>query len=199
MDVRPVNDYARQLLHNLPRGAAWPRDDASIWAQLAIALAQELYRLDIRGQQLLDELDPRTTTELLPEWERMLGLPLRCLVGVDQTIEERRSAVVRQLTAQGGQSRAYFIALAAALGYTVTITEFRPYTVGSPVNQPLYDSLWRFAWRVNVPVAVEKSYWRVTSRVSEPLADWGIPSLECFLRRVSPAHTILLFAYQPGV
>jgi hypothetical protein len=53
---------------------------------------------------------------------------------------ERRAALLTRITMMGGQSREFFIALAAAIGYTIWITEYRPFMVGiDRVGDPHYD------------------------------------------------------------
>lgn len=51
-------------------------------------------------------------------------------VAPPQSIEDRRRALLNKITRQGGQSRAHFLAVAAALGYQITIREFSPFMVG---------------------------------------------------------------------
>lgn len=188
-----VIDYRQQLQALLPRGSAWARDGDAVLTQLLDAMAEELARLDSRGGDLLTEADPRATTELLPEWERVAGLPDPC-VGTGETLVARRNALVGRLTGTGDQSRRYFIDLAASLGFEITITEFTPFTCASRVDSPLYGSSWRFAWRVNAP-ASSVIYFTVASRVDEPLASWGNDLLECVIGARKPAHTHVLFAY----
>jgi uncharacterized protein YmfQ (DUF2313 family) len=186
-------EYLAQLQALLPPGAAWRRDAGSALTEFLAALAEELARIDQRVDALLDEADPRTTTELLTDWERVAGLPDAC-TGPLPTLAQRRAALVARLTSIGGQSRAYFIALAASLGYTVTITEYRPYHVNSHVNDPLNSELWTFVWQVNAALNTVRRF-TVNAGVNEPLAAWGNELLECVIRRFAPAHTKVLFAY----
>ena len=181
-------DYAAHLLALRPAGPAWAPEDDHLFAA-----AEECARAHNRAVALVDESDPRLTTELLADWERVAGLPDAC-TGPLATLQERRAALVARLTSIGGQSRAYFIALAAALGYTVTITEYRPYHVNSHVNDPLNSELWTFVWQVNAAINTVRRF-VVTSGVNEPLATWGNQLLECVIRRLAPAHTKVLFAY----
>lgn len=147
----------------------------------------------IAADLILSEADPRTTYHLLSDWERVLGLPDSC-GGQQPTIALRRAAVVSKVTIRGGQSRAFFIALAAKLGFVITITEFKQYSVMSPVNAPLCGWSWCFTWRVNAPLNTLRHF-SVMSGVSEPLSIWGNTLLECAINRFKPAHTIVQFAY----
>ena len=85
--------------------------------------------VDARAADLLErESDPRSTIELLPDWERNWGLPDPCYTS-PQSIDERQRALVMRMTMLGAQSRQFFIDVAAMLGYTITITEYRPFFV----------------------------------------------------------------------
>lgn len=187
-------DYLQHLQALLPQGPAWPRDPEAVLTLLLDAWAQEFARIDARSEQLIAETDPRTTAELLYDWERVAGLPSACMAGIAQTTAERRGALHAKLTRLGGQSRQFFIDLAAALGYTVTISEFRPYTVTSAVNMPLNSELWRFVWQVNAPLNTIRSF-DMRSAVNDPLRSWGNQLLECVISQLKPAHTKVLFAY----
>jgi uncharacterized protein YmfQ (DUF2313 family) len=46
------------------------------------------------------------------------------------TIDDRHKALLQRMTIQGAQSRQFFINVAAQIGYTITITEYRPFMVG---------------------------------------------------------------------
>jgi len=193
----PAADYLANLQALLPQGFAWPRAQDAALTRLLLAWADELARLDNRAVDLIEEADPRTTGELFGDWERLAGLPDACVLayGVTQTAAQRRDALLAKLTARGGQSAAYYIALAARLGYTITISEHKTYTVRSKVNDPLNDLPWRFVFTVHAPLNTVRRF-TVKSAVNEPLAGWGNELLECVISRLKPAHTHVLFAYQ---
>lgn len=189
-------DYLRQLQALLPLGPAWPKDDDATLTRLLQALAGELARVDGRVWQLAEEADPRTTGELFADWERVAGLPDACAeaFGGVQTQAQRRAALVAKLVTLGGQSPAYYIGLAAALGYAITVTEFSPFTVVSRVNSPIYGTAWRFAWQVNAALNTVRKF-KVSDTVADPLAVWGNALLECVINRLKPAHSTVLFSY----
>lgn len=172
--------YLHLLQALLPPGAAFTREDAADLTKVLLSLATELARLDTRGDALLAEDDPRTTAEMIAEWERAYGLPDPC-TGPLATLAERRVALHTKVSATGGQSRAYFIALAAALGYTVTIDE------NVDGNQ--------YKWRVNAPAVTVRNFLAGQSRAGDRLRTWGNTLLECAITRLCPAHTLVLFGY----
>lgn len=184
----------------MPRGdVAWPIEEDAQDTRLLAGLAVEFARIDARVETLITESDPRSAHELLPAWEHLLGLPDKCNKGLTTTIPERREAVVAKLTMMGGASKAFFIALAASLGYDIIIDEFRPFICG----------LSRCGDRLNGPASV-RHVWRV--RVSGPrftpfrsgISQCGdrlgkitrADDLECKLFTIKPAHTHLIFNYE---
>ncbi len=187
------DDFKAQLQNLLPAGPAWELEQSVVADGLLAAWAEEYARIQDDIDRLVDEADPRTTLELLTDYERVFGLPTPCMSGVDQTLQQRRNALVTQMISLGGQSRAYFIALAAAAGYTITITEFRPHTVMSPVNVPIYGLEWAFIWQVNGSNAINPAYLSVKGGVNEPLAVWQSNLLICLFSALKPAHTQIIF------
>jgi uncharacterized protein YmfQ (DUF2313 family) len=189
-------DYLHQLQALLPHGPAWPQDEAATLTKLFAALAAELARIDGRATQLIEEADPRTVAELFNDWERVAGLPDACALafGGDQTAAQRRAALVGRLATLGGQAPIYFVGLTAALGYGISISEFKAHTVNDSMNCLLNDTTWNFAWQVNAALNTVTNL-TVNSPVSDPLASWGNALLECVIQRLKPAHTIVLFAY----
>jgi len=189
-----AENYLQQLQALLPTGLAWAKSSSTTLAKLLTAFAEEFKRVDYRADDLLNEVDPRTTNELLAEWEYLAGLPDLC-TGIPATIALRRELLVSKLTNTGGQSKQFYIDLAAKLGFTITITEFKRYRVNSRVNDPLNGEDWAFVWRVNSAQNTVRTF-NVKSRVNEPLASWGNTALECAITRLKPAHTHVQFAYQ---
>lgn len=185
--------YTDQLQSLLPRGAAWPREPGAELTKLVGVVAFELAKVDERAQNLIEEADPRYTTELLPDWERVLGLPDPC-AGDVQTLEGRRERVIQKRTMRGGQSRPYLISVAAALGYAVTITEFEPTTCESACDELLYTEEWRFVYRINAPEVTIRVA-NCNSGCDEPLQTWGNEVLECNIRKHTHSHLHVLFGY----
>jgi len=180
--------YREQLLALLPPAVALDRSEGSTLHTLLDAFAQELARSDAAGISLLEEADPRTAYDLLINWENTCGLTS------SGTLEARRAAVHAKITERGGQSIQYFIDLAAALGFTVTITEFEVHTVESTVETPLNDEVWRFWFQINAPAETVREF-SVNDDVETPLRSWGNDELEAAINEDKPAHTGVIYAY----
>lgn len=188
--------YTAQTLALLPPGDAWLAPPGSLMAALMEAYATVPARVHQRSADLLEELDPRTTAEMLADWEREVGLPDPC-VGAGGSLVERRAALVARLTLLGGQSITFLTGLAAALGYQIEIEEHRPWRVGeSSVAEPLNGPGWAYRITVHAPETTITSEWTVgQSSVADPLRTWGNVRLECVIRRAAPAHVVVRFAY----
>lgn len=189
-------EFRAALQALLPQGAAWPRDPDALLTEVLDAMAERLAAVQARIVTVLEaESFPPATAELLADWERAFGLPDLCADPADGTAP-RRAALVARVIEQGGQSRAYFIAYAAALGFAITITEFTPARIGeATIGTPIYDDAWAHAWRVNAPATTVIESRISLSAIGDPLRDWGNDRLECALSHLKPAHTALIFAY----
>jgi len=127
---RTGEDYCSAFMNLLPQGQAWTRSLGTVLERVVHGLTQYWGFVDGRAATLLEqESDPRRTIELLPDWERNWGLPDPCYEA-PLTIAERQRALVMRMTMQGSQSRQFFIDVAAMIGYTITITEYRTFVVG---------------------------------------------------------------------
>lgn len=192
-----ADDYYAQLQALLPQGPIWARDEDGVLNKQLRAWAEELARIDARIEVLINEADPRTTNELLPDWERVAGLPDACLT-VAQSYQQRIDALVSKLTTLGGQSLEYFIALAEALGYEgTTIDEYHPFLCGeSECGDALWTDADRFVWQLNMPSDGSVTYFACgESTCGDSLQSWGDEVIECRINTFKPAHTVAIFAY----
>src|SRR6202007_2937292 len=127
---RSGSDSTQAFMSLQPQGQAWPTAPDSVLVQGITGLCDYWGFVDGRAADLLEiESDPRSTVELLPDWERNWGLPDPCYTA-PQTIGQRQLALVMRMTMQGSQSREFFINVAAQIGYTITITEYRTFVCG---------------------------------------------------------------------
>lgn len=188
--------YREQLKALLPPGAAFTRDAGSRMHRLADSLSLELSRIDARLDALPAEALPLTTAEILADWERVAGLPDNCSGLLGPTLGARRADLVAKLASVGGQSRAYYQGVAAAIGFAVFIDEFRPFRAGaSRAGDEITNGDWVFTWRVLGPEQTVSQFRAGAGSAGEPLATWGNSALECRIRQLAPAHTVVIFAY----
>jgi hypothetical protein len=83
--------FARVLKALLPPSKAWKIGPDHVISRLFLAAGDEFARVQGRALDMVEEADPRTTEELLPEFEAVF------LLSPDGTLEERRARVVSNL------------------------------------------------------------------------------------------------------
>lgn len=209
MDRTP--SYLQMLQGLLPSGQAWNREpDSNLTVTLSI-MASEFSKIHSRADDLINEADPRSTSEMLEDWESVAGLPDTC-TGAEDTIQERRHALTNKITSQGGQSRAYFLGIAENLGYDITIEEFRPFVCGlsecglGQLSEGQFITTYgitdqediRFNWKVAV-LGPRVTWFQCGASEcgKDPLAKISFAAdLECVFRQKAPAHTNLIFSYE---
>lgn len=191
-----ADDYTQAMIGLAPQGMAWDWQPGSNMHAVLRALAHGYEASDIDAVQLLEGAFPKTSTTLLPEWEKTLGLPDDCAIGEMDTIPKRQSAVLSKLLRTGGMSKPYYISLAAEMGYTITITEFRQARAGlSACGDALNGDEWPFVWRINAGNTQVTYAVAGGSYCGDPLRSWGEHYLECQFNQISPSHTILQVGY----
>jgi uncharacterized protein YmfQ (DUF2313 family) len=179
----------------LPRGIIWRRDEGATLTKVLAAVADGLDRLHARLLAILDELDPRTTRMLLPEWERLAGLPDPC-AGPAPTQQDRRRELVTRITWQGGQRIADLEALAASYGFTVTITRSPRFRCGHRLPARIGGPIAAHTLRVRVAAAAVTRFRAGSSRCGDRLGSIArAAALECVLRRAAAAHAVVVFNY----
>ncbi len=192
-----VEEFTHATYGLLPTGRAWNRDRGSLQGALWGGHADIQADVHARAGDLSEvESDETQTSELLPDFEAAYGLPDPC-IPIGSTQQQRRGALTARIIQGGGQSRAYFVAVAAALGFTITIDEFTPMRAGlMRAGDRVRGREWRFVWQVNVLGAGSVTRFRAgASAAGEKLTTIENTSIACVLNRIKPAHTLILFNY----
>ncbi len=175
-------DYASAARALMPRGRAWSTDPDGQQSRVLAALGRALERIDAAASGLLAGTMPGAMSEMLPEWEASLGLPDPC-VGDAPTIAQRLDQVRGRFTGAGGQSRQHYLDFAAALGFRIAITVYKPGQASLPDIGLASDSIgWMFVWAVTL---------------IEITGDLPLGALMCELAAIKPAETTLLLLNPP--
>lgn len=197
MAVRTQADYVAMLRQLLPPGPAWDPDlEPDIDAVLQ-GLAPEFARIDARTNDLLNEMDPATMREMLPDFEAAMDLPDECL-GTEQTFDARRKAVIRRLIGSGGQNAAFFIAVAAELGYpNAHVIEYRAPRFGRSRFGNAHFGTWaaQFFWVLNLGERLTGGARFGVAHFGERFGTNPNNGIECLVQRWMPAHTVVDFIY----
>lgn len=207
-----LEKYKKLLTDLLPTGRAWQQVRGH---ELFKGMAIEFCRVEERGADLLKEIGPETTTELLEDWENLLGLPDEC-TPEDQTINERRVQIAQKLGTLGGLNAGYYKHIASLLGFDIEIENPVPFRVGvarigdALTNNSIRDTFsvgsnrvgeqlrvfgWQFYFIAKVP-ASELSKFRVgENRVGDTLVDFGNVLLQCTLSKYKSAESGIVFRF----
>lgn len=196
-----LDAWLASLQATLPPGRALPRAPGARLTKLLTALAAQFKAAQDRLEAVLVQWDPRVATTLLTDWEQLLGLPDECQADLTLTVGDRQRIAFARLTEQGGQSVAYFKALLAAYGEPDAVIDhkFRPATCNDTCNDELFSEADRFVWRVRIQHPPENVRAMTCNDNCNDALQLYQPALaECPLQERKPAHTVLVFAYQPA-
>lgn len=193
-----LEDYSSQLISLLPRGAAWDSVGDGLFGSLVYAIASEFARVSDKICILENETFPLNTTQLLTDWERVLGLPDAATAGIPQSTTERRASVATKFSTTATATPSFFVQLASDFGYAIEVIEYFPALVGrarvgDSINAPGNE----FTWTVRIPGNYTQSRRAIVGDafVGDRIATWGQGSLEALISQYKPAHTSLNFVY----
>ncbi|MDU9415228.1 YmfQ family protein [Pseudomonas sp. zfem005] len=198
MAVRTPADYYAQLRAMLPPGPAW---DAALHPELdevLQGLAPAMATADQRSGDLLSEGAPLGEHELLPDWERVTGLPDAC-ISAEPTAEERKKAVHQRRTGLGGQTPAYYLQLAASQGFpNAKIVEHKAPRFGRARFGRDHFGTWasQFMWTLYTGQRLTQGRRFGAAYFGERFGRNPAESLECLVRRAAPAHTVEHIVYE---
>ena len=184
--------YKETLLSLLPpvaynRTAKGIRQDASISGHCLDTIQESAARC-------LNVIDPRSAGNYLVDWERIFGLD-----GSGKSTQQRIRSVLTKLNETGGLSIPYFINLAAALGYIITITEPQPFRTGvTRCGERLAKEEIIWVWWVNIQnTASNTNYFRTgIAGAGDRLSDYGDDVIESVFQDLKPAFTAIRFTYK---
>jgi uncharacterized protein YmfQ (DUF2313 family) len=194
-DARTTGAVLADLLTLLPPGRAWARAATSNLVKTLKPIAAAIARLEAIVATLKTEINPATADAMLADFERVLG-PDPC--GLDDAagaLGKRRLQAWRRWTRKGGASAAYFIALAAAYGITITVETCWPTEAGDECGAELINAPEQFVWVVSLPLIWVTDAECGVTVCGDYLGEFGLSPIECLIRRYKPAHTTVVFSY----
>ncbi len=152
--------------------------------KVIFGMADEPSRIEGRAGDLYDEKDVRTAIELLAEHELDFGLPDEG-DQISSITAERQRELESALLNVGQQFKEYYIDIAAALGYTITIEEFTPF--------------WSGLGGAGDPVGIQNNlfFWKVLIALSSVTysSEVNITKLINKINKSAPGHTHTLFDF----
>ena len=135
-----------------------------------------------------------TCYELLPDWERVYGLPS----DPELSTGVRVATLVAKIRARGGLSRPYFINLAHAMGYQIQIDEPTEFMAGwsyagDEVNgEDIVYVWWVDVLNENIPAFF---FHAGGCGAGDRLCDFGQDDFEAIFQDLKPAETQVFFSY----
>lgn len=195
--TRRDEDVRAEMVALLPDGWVWPkRQQDTLLAAVLEPMAGELARVEQMAAAMIDELDPRSASLCLIDYERVLGPDPCGRDTAEMALGDRRQLAHQRWTARGGASRQYFIDLAAKRGVTITIDEnVATYAGELECDGELIDEPEQFIWTVNLNLLGETLFEVDDGQAGDPLYDLTLADIECDIRRLKPAHTEVAFNY----
>ena len=188
-----------ELLALSPPGDALPlgNQPGDVWPLWLAPLAAEVARFEALAEQQMVEVDPRQAEYLLADFLRMLGPDPYGIDTATMTVAQQQAYAYQRLTARGGQSPAYFVALAAALGVTITITDQIPVSEcgAAECGDELSADPQNLFWIVNLPATDSTGAECGDVQCGEDLGDIVSSPVVPFITAQQPEHGQVVFAY----
>ncbi|MFN7306541.1 MAG: putative phage tail protein [Acetobacteraceae bacterium] len=175
-------------------GQVTPIPAAGAWMDLNFAnFTTGEIDIDIWGVQV--EAGTAPTSLILPAAPSTVGPTTRA---ADQlyiaTTQERRARILARLIERFEPTPAAIIGLAARLGDSVTLTEFRPHSCEDSCEAAVADEPWAHAFQI-AGGAQQVVEFTCEDTCETPLSQWRTGRYECAIRRFAPAHTVPIFTY----
>jgi uncharacterized protein YmfQ (DUF2313 family) len=194
---RGTEDCLAELLALLPPGHGLPRTAESNTGRFLRPIAAELALVEADWERLLGQVTPANATDLLADYERVLG-PDPCRRDTALlTVAERQVLADLRWTANGDPTPAEFVALAARLGIAVVVQTFTPPSCGVAEcgADECAEADQAYGWTIHAaPAAIHEAECGATE-CGETLGRIDVPDIECTLRQWVPQHTLCVFVY----
>lgn len=213
--LEPKGLSRRVLEAHLPLGIAWEgfRLAGKVAYRLLAALAN-IYEDAWKALcNLALELDPRTTVQMIDEWERSVSLPDACLPTAT-TLDERRAWVMWRLEKRRWTTAQDWHDLAALFGLEIAITPGwyvqRPALFDSewPLRFDIFPKLGRFRVYIDILNVEYPGFEYGAANGTNDDIGWPIPfssypdgydKFRCIIDRVRPANVVVIWNAFPEV
>lgn len=148
-----------------------------------------LDRIAASAEQLPLIISPETAGNYLVDWERVLAIT----PATDATVSERITECLFRLRALGRLDKQYYIQLAGAIGYDISITEPKPLMANwMEAGQSVMANEVRWIWQVTIDGGFTQ-YARAGAMAAGDPIMWfrDKTKLETMLEELKPAHTMV--------
>lgn len=202
-----AKDAYPALIAHTPSGWAWsgfrvPGKTAyKFWQGIAKSLTAAWVALC----DMAAEVDYRTGTQFLGEWEDALGLPDRCLPTQSGSDSDRRKWIKFRLDKRRWTTAQDWVDLAALYGLDIVVTpgwnvqEPALYAMNYPLRYDLFPKLGRFRVYINISGFNAGGYnYGDPSRGDGYPVPYGVSTeafseFQCIIERIKPANVIVIW------
>lgn len=181
-----VSAWTGVLQQLMPRGRAWSRESTSDLHKLVDSISPRYQRAENNAQELLNEMRPEATRQLLTEWEEYLGLP-ECLAS-NATFDARKAAVIEKNYRKGGLAVWQIQKLCEDLGFEVEALEAYPHHCQRSCVSKLYPHRFRYLVLIKVKKIPNGRFTVTDSILTRLMSDRAIV-FECLLNSYRLAGT----------
>lgn len=198
MMARSADQVHAEVLAILPDGWALADHDPDSYVGGHFrGLSNELSLVEASGEAMLPQVDPGAATDLLPDYEGVLG-PDPC--GRDQlslATADRQSLAWQRWTQGGDICAGWFEAQAAQLGVAMTITEYTVSMCGLSVCgvASLVNGGAEFGFLVSLPATRVKLAISGSAQCGDLLGSFTSNLMQCVVQTFAPLHTKPAFTY----
>lgn len=206
------NGSEKIVRRNLPTGFAWLafHTPAKNFYKIVSGLCKSLDTAWAEFYRVVsDELNPYRTKNLMPEWEKALGLPDKC-IGPMTDLEDRRDMVLLRLMRKRYTTAPTWVELARdVFGLEIKLTPGwyvqKPclYPFEYPRRYDLYPKLGRFRIYIDVLNVDFNGYpydgTKEGNKYPIPYGsgDEGFKRFKCFIERIRPSNVAVIWNDNP--
>jgi len=186
-------DILAQYLRDDNLHEAKNREDSTL-RKILIGLASEWLNFRSKINEVSNEYNPKTTTQLIDEWEQFVGIPDNC-IPVASTIEQRRLNVLLKLAGINATTEKQFKNVASILGYNIEVSNGVS-TSTFPLTLPfllISEASAPFTIVITLPSSIKPSGFPLTFPFT--LTSQQPAILDCLFNKLKPANTQLFFRY----
>lgn len=177
--------FAAEILQDIPY-IPRPTTDQP-FRHLMSCLAAELARVEDAAWSLFNESIPGLSTELLPDHERVLGLPDRCTISVFSDMDTRRRVAHAKMYGENQDTtEQFFIDYADTLGFSVWLEEGSRYSEASICGVAKTGRNRTAGRNMQALIVVH-----ITAGPHDPAQ---LAALQCIFLKVKPAHVYILWS-----
>lgn len=166
--------------------------EKTVLRKVLLGLANEWIALREKLNEIEYEYDPRQTTYLVEEWEKVVGIPDGC-IGNSGTLETRRTNILLKLAGINATTAQQFENIADILGYDVTVEAAKESSATSfPMTFPFILMPSEEAlFSIIVTINDDTSGFPLTFPFF--LSDGIASILKCLFNKLKPANTNIYF------